>query len=133
MAAEQFFTRIANQVLEATERLSNHFDDNLSLLFGSSTGSTASTSNDNDNNGNIGAEKDQDAEDFMDGTYHDSNPLQGMAEQVLSGIMDGQVCTFQVIENTDTYFHHSETYSLRVAFVNIITDPCNNIRSTLFR
>ena len=96
MAAERFFTKIAQDVLNATERLANHIDDNFNQLLNGGNDSTAAhrsttagsdyesgTENDfdilNDDNNDDG---------MMDDT---SSPLQGMADQVLSGIMEGQV------------------------------------------
>jgi hypothetical protein len=88
MAAERFFNKVAQDVLDATERLANHLDDNFSLLFGRS-GAGSSDHGDENDTGRAGRSSildDIDGEDvLMD------SPLQGMADQVLGGIMDGQV------------------------------------------
>jgi hypothetical protein len=95
MAAERFFNNLANEVLEATERISNHFDNNLGILFGTTTGhndgnhtdTTTTTAKSND--GTADTMPDSSGEDYMDDDF--GNPLQGMADQVLNGIMNAQV------------------------------------------
>ena len=90
MAAERFFTKITQDVLDATERLANHLDDQFSQIFSGGSGNrtdeneTGRDSSSADNNFNI--IDDNEEEDVMAGS-----PLQGMADQVLNGIMDGQV------------------------------------------
>jgi hypothetical protein len=72
-AAERYFTQVANDVLQATERITQHFEENLSVLFGSSKESTTTPPED------------------VDEEMLQKNPLQGMAEDVLHGIFDQQV------------------------------------------
>ena len=103
MAAERFFTKVAQDVLDATERLANHLDDNINLFWGSTSSGGSS-----ENDGSRSTENDFhilddiDSEDHTSSVMDDSddasnyNPLQGMADQVLSGILDGQVRTIQL-------------------------------------
>lgn len=105
MAAERFFTKVAQDVLDATERLANHLDDNINLFWGSTSSGGGSSS---ENDGSRSTENDFPILDDIDSEDHTSsvmddtddasnyNPLQGMADQVLSGIMDGQVRTIQL-------------------------------------
>ena len=82
MAAERFFTQIAQEVLEATERISNHLDTNLNFLFFGGHNNSISSGTDDNHSESLNESDD----------VEEANPLQGMAEQVLNGIMDGQVC-----------------------------------------
>ena len=103
MAAERFFTKVTQDVLDATERLANHLDDNINLFWGSTSSGSSS-----ENDGSRSTENDFHILDDIDSEDHTSsvmdetddasnyNPLQGMADQVLSGIMDGQVRTIQL-------------------------------------
>ncbi len=89
MAAERFFTKIAQDVLDATERLANHLDDHFSQIFGRSNDDRTDgndTGRDSSTDKDFNIIDDNDEEDATAGS-----PLQGMADQVLNGIMDGQV------------------------------------------
>ena len=108
MAAERFFTKVAQDVLDATERLANHLDDNINLFWGSTSSSSGGGSSSSENDGSRSTENDFHILDDIDSEDHTSsvmddtddasnyNPLQGMADQVLSGIMDGQVRMIQL-------------------------------------
>lgn len=69
--AERFFTKIANDVLEATETIANQLDDGWNQVF-SQKASSDSTPFDGD----------EDIEDILK-----ESPLQGMADQVIQGIL----------------------------------------------
>lgn len=73
--AERFFTKIANDVLEATETIANNFDDGWNQVFSNMKEGNPSPSPTLD-------------DDDLDDILKDS-PLQGMAEQVIQDIMDG--------------------------------------------
>jgi hypothetical protein len=96
MAAERFFTKVAQDVLDATERFANHLDDNFNQLFGGLRSGNGTTNgrdySANDYDTVRSTEKDYDTiHDHEDRMMDNANPLQGMADHVLSGIMDGQV------------------------------------------
>jgi hypothetical protein len=74
-AAERYFTQVANDVLQATERITQHLEENLSLLWGGAAPEASTT---------------VPPEDF-DEELIPKHPLQGMAEDVLQGIFDQQV------------------------------------------
>jgi hypothetical protein len=88
--AERFFTRLTNDVLEATEKVANRMEEGLSLIFnndakgaGIGGGPAAHATGSQppyDNN------DEEDLEESLRG-----NPLQGMAESVVGGIMGAQV------------------------------------------
>lgn len=81
MAAERFFTKVANDVLDATERLSNAIDDGVSVLL------TGSLPEEQQREApDIMLEGDDEAEEMF---AH--SPLKGMAESVLGDIMQSQV------------------------------------------
>ena len=76
-AAERYFSQVANDVLQATERLTQHLEENLSVLWGSKP-----------------TELPKDHVEDKD--LLQQNPLHGMAENVLHGIFDQQVLLFFV-------------------------------------
>lgn len=93
--AERFFTKLTNEVLEATEQVANRMEEGLGLLFSSGDaskqqedagGSAAGPSSGGDSIP-LGEEDDQAhlEEDLR------NNPLQGIADGVMGGIMSGQV------------------------------------------
>jgi hypothetical protein len=94
--AERFFTKVANDVLAASEQLSNRLDDGISAIFtehapkmkqqdgagaGSGSGSVPPQADDFEFDDQFEIEEEE--------LRH--NPLQGMAEKVVGDIMGGQV------------------------------------------
>jgi hypothetical protein len=91
--AERFFTKVANDVLAASEQLSNRLDDGISAIFtehapklkeGGAGAGSGSVPPQQDN-----FEFDDQFEIEEEDLRH--NPLQGMAEKVVGDIMGGQV------------------------------------------
>ena len=91
--AEAFFTKIASDVLDATEKISKDFDDGIAALFGSEPQDTAppETASPEDD---IEIE-----EEFM------HSPLQGMAESVMGDILAGQQGPQGPIEHFHAFRH----------------------------
>jgi hypothetical protein len=89
-AAERFFTKLTQDVLDATERIANHLDENIHLFWPGSTTTTTTSTTTETNDFPMSHENEYDNDDDIASMDH-TNPLQGMADQVLSGIMEGQV------------------------------------------
>jgi hypothetical protein len=101
-----FFSKIANDVLDATEKLTARMEDGLSAMLTAVQG-----------DGTIPA---SDSQEIQDDDL-DASPLQGIAESVLGGIMKGQVgnrCLFattcsckkhgrHVAYNNNTLYSHT--------------------------
>jgi hypothetical protein len=79
-AAESYFSQVANDVLQATERITQHLEENLSILWGTSSAASSSSPK--------ATLLDED-EDLLQ-----QNPLHGVAEDVLHGIFEQQVRIF---------------------------------------
>lgn len=86
--AERFFAKLTNDVLEATEQVANRMEEGLSLIFGGDA-----------KGGGIGGELAARAtghqqfdqhEDGLEEALRD-NPLQGIADNIVGGIMGRQV------------------------------------------
>jgi hypothetical protein len=88
--AERFFTKVANDVLEASEQLSNRLEEGIATIL----------------NGDLAPKQhaQEDQQQQQQGPPHDDqfeideeelrhNPLQGMAESLVGDIMSGQVRT----------------------------------------
>lgn len=85
MAAERFFTKIANDVLQASEQIATRMEEGLGVVFRGES-STKPPQQQETAPRTPTFEDDNDMEELLMG-----NPLQGMAESVLQGIMEGQV------------------------------------------
>lgn len=79
MAAERFFTKIANDVLDASEQIATRMEEGLGVVFGESKTLPQAEIPD------FGNDNDEEEELLLM-----DNPLQGMADDVLRGIMEGQ-------------------------------------------
>jgi hypothetical protein len=92
-AAERFFTTITNQVLEATEQINRHVEENLSVMFGGTSSAADSI---------LPPDASIHTEDMTDDQMNDEsmllrdNPLQDMAQNVVQGILDQQVRTYGI-------------------------------------
>lgn len=94
--SESYFTKIANEVLEASEKLTNRLEEGINLLLGefeggASAGGSGSGPSQPQQPGASDSEfegwdEDMDMEDMDDGS-----PLKGIAESVMGDIMAGQV------------------------------------------
>jgi hypothetical protein len=95
-AAERFFTTITNQVLEATEQINRHVEENLSVMFGSHPDGSTSSASDSI----LPPDASIHTADMTDDQMNDEsmllrdNPLQDMAQNVVQGILDQQVRTY---------------------------------------
>lgn len=99
-AAERFFTKVANDVLEASEKISTRLEEGLSALMAGGAGEGAGGGTGADTGtagGGNGREEDfeilDDAEDIgmMDGAeMKHGSPLEGIAESVMGDIMKNQ-------------------------------------------
>lgn len=96
MAAERFFAKVTNDVLQATEQVANRFEESLTLIFGNSaakdTAAGSGGASAAERSTKFHQEFDNNDQDDLEEALRD-NPLQGMADSVLSGIMGGQVST----------------------------------------
>lgn len=81
MAAERFFTKLTNEVLEATEQVATRLEESLTLVFGGNVAKTPAEFSDAPTHEDVGD---------LEGALRD-NPLQGMADSVLGKILDSQV------------------------------------------
>jgi hypothetical protein len=95
--AERFFTKVANDVLAASEQLSNRLEDGISAILtgdlalkqkegGADAGAGAGS-------GSVPPQYEEEFDDQFDIPEEElrHNPLQGIAESVVGGIMGGQV------------------------------------------
>lgn len=85
--SESYFTKLANEILDASEKLTNRFEEGLSILWGDLEGSGKDTDSDNAQQFNAENEFEGWEEEAMD----DSSPLAGIAESVMGDIMASQV------------------------------------------
>jgi len=102
--AERFFTKVANDVLEATEQVANRMEEGLTLLFNSgklqekNAAAAAAAHDDSSDYVPFGDEYDEQA--HLEEELR-NNPLQGIADSVVGGIMTGQAshhdCMLMVI------------------------------------
>jgi hypothetical protein len=93
--AERFFTKVANDVLAASEQLSNRLEDGIAAIL---TGEHAPKQQEQ---GGAGAGSGSGSVPPQEHEFDDQfeipeeelrhNPLQGIAESVVGGIMGGQV------------------------------------------
>jgi hypothetical protein len=95
--AERFFTKVANDVLAASEQLSNRLEDGIAAILtgdlalkqkegGADAGAGAGS-------GSVPPQYEHEFDDQFDIPEEElrHNPLQGIAESVVGGIMGGQV------------------------------------------
>jgi hypothetical protein len=99
--AERFFTKVANDVLAASEQLSNRLEDGIAAIL---TGDLAlkkkeggagadSGSGPGSGSGSVPPQYEDEFDDQFEIPEEElrHNPLQGIAESVVGGIMGGQV------------------------------------------
>lgn len=107
MAAESFFTKVASDVLEATEKIANDFD----ALFSSVPASTEQDSATQQQQQQRQVMDDNNGDDFdEDDELLAHSPLQGIADHVLGDIMQGQHGPQGPIEHFHA-FRHAITWS----------------------
>jgi hypothetical protein len=92
-AAERFFTKIANDVLEASELIAARMEEGLGVVFGATTTTPEHQQQEpGDETATPTAPVDeQEQEDVDMEELLRNNPLRGMTESVMQGIMQGQV------------------------------------------
>jgi hypothetical protein len=99
--AERFFTKVANDVLAASEQLSNRLEDGIAAILtgelalkqkegGAGTGTGAGADS---GSGSVPPQYEHEFDDQFDIPEEElrHNPLQGIAESVVGDIMGGQV------------------------------------------
>lgn len=96
---ESYFEKVANDVLEASEKLVNGVEEGLSILF--SGGGAKETQQDS---------LPEDEWDEMAEHLRDSSPLGGIAESVIGNILDGQKTPDGLIEHFHA-FRYAITWS----------------------
>jgi len=94
-AAEKFFEKVANDVLDASEKLSRRMEEGFSVL---TTGRLPTEEGDGGGGGGGGdgvhVDDDEVLKGIPDGAeLRTGSPLEGMAESVIGDILDGQVRT----------------------------------------
>jgi hypothetical protein len=95
MATESFLTKQVNDVLEATEKLSNMLEEGITALM---TGGIPSKTSAGSSTGSEFDETGMTDEDLMDeGPVMMEHPLQGIADSVLGDIMKGQVSCYLLL------------------------------------
>jgi hypothetical protein len=92
-AAERFFTKIANDVLEASEQIAARMEEGLGVVFGGAGGQQPAEPG--DETATPTAPGDEEEADVDMEELLRNNPLRGMTESVLQGIMQGQVSNKQ--------------------------------------
>lgn len=102
MAAESFFSKVANDVLQATERIASELEEGLNALFGGSSQHEPSTTMGASENTEPGEEFDQ-SEAFY-------NPLEGFANDVIGDILKDQKAPTGAYEQFQA-FRHAITWS----------------------
>ena len=94
--SESYFTKLTNEILDASEKLTDRFEEGFNILWGelsqdgSSSGSGASTpqaETTNDEFEGWGDDSQEHEAEVMD----ESSPLAGIAESVMGDIMAAQV------------------------------------------
>ena len=119
MAAESFFTKVANDVLEATEKISKELDESFGALFsgggaGTEQPPTPPTAVDDQPDMEWDAEAEQ---EFL------NSPLQGIADSVLGDIMQGQNSPKGPIEHFQAFRHAiswSEPFVLSLVAFHVV-------------
>lgn len=109
MAAEAFFTRLSNDVLEATEKIAESMEDGLGILFAGGSKEQAPTPA----MPQPGAADDftvTDDEFLSAEELAQESPLNGIAEGVLGGIL-GQQASHDSILSQFQAFRHAITWS----------------------
>jgi wobble nucleotide-excising tRNase len=92
---ESYFARVANDILQSADQIVTRMEEGISVLM---TGELPKTVDDippaenNNNNFDFDSDDADDIDNFDTSGILDGSPLQGMAEQVLDGIMRSQVC-----------------------------------------
>lgn len=102
-SAERFFTKVANDVLDATEKLSVRMEEGINaIMTGSLLGDDSSSGSGASDGGfpasapSLSNDADTDDAAFSEEDLM-SSPLDGIAESVLSDIMKNQVCLWRIL------------------------------------
>lgn len=100
--AESFFTKLSNDVLEATEQVANRMEEGLALLFnGGDSQRNHAGQNPASADHNPFRDDDDDQEHLEEELRN--NPLQGIADSVVGDIMIGQVGSWQELKSLRSY------------------------------
>lgn len=92
--SESYFTKVANEVLDASEKLAYRLEEGLNLFLGGEVdGASSSGSASKPHQGAASDNEFEGWEDDMDGMDAGS-PLDGIAQSVMGDIMAGQVSSF---------------------------------------
>jgi uncharacterized membrane protein YciS (DUF1049 family) len=110
MAANRFFTKVANDVLEATEQLSIRMEEGLTALW---TGALPNSNKDDEAHPSSTIAPDSGAEfdDEEEGDWEQSSPLQGIAESVVGDIVGSQAAGPQTPWEHFDAFRHAITWT----------------------
>jgi hypothetical protein len=94
--AESYLTRLASDVLDATEKLSNQLEENLATIFAKGDDQEKPPAEDTNSPGDEWGDMD---EELLD------NPLEGITESVLGDIMKGQSVPSGPLEHFHAFRH----------------------------
>ena len=91
--SESYFAKLANEILDASEKLTNRFEEGLNILLGELDNSKSSSGGGGDIPSPEGNNADNEFEGWNDEEeMDDPSPLVGIAESVMGDIMASQVC-----------------------------------------
>ena len=86
--SESYFAKLANEILDASEKLTTRFEEGLNILLGELDSSKSGSSGDT-----VPPPTDNEFEGWEDAEgMDDASPLAGIAESVMGDIMASQVC-----------------------------------------
>ena len=87
--SESYFAKLANEILDASEKLTTRFEEGLNVLLGEldKTSDTAQQPP-------LEAGSENEFEGWDEEMMDDPSPLAGIAESVMGDIMASQVCLF---------------------------------------
>ena len=106
--SESYFAKLTNEVLEASEKLVDRFEEGMNILWGELEGTGSSGSRSTTQQQEQPLEQDEfagwDADET--GMDNEASPLAGIAESVMGDIMAGQVCMYARAVSFDNNTEH---------------------------
>ena len=106
--SSSYFERVANDVLEASEKLVNGVEEGLAILFAGGNGGATTPSPAEDVSTSRDEEEEWD-ETQMTENLMQSSPLGGIAESVIGNILDGQ-------KRPETFLEHFHAFRYAIAW-----------------
>jgi hypothetical protein len=98
--SESYFTKLANDILDASEKIVDRFEEGLNILLGELSDNSGSGAAANNNKASSSPSPESATEDEFEGwdgneeaNMEDPSPLAGIAQSVMEDIMAGQVST----------------------------------------